>query len=255
MIGVNVWLVYLAPQNIPSAIVLTLGNKTVLFCCCTWHDYDLTHKATPQKHWCFAAVWFVAVACDLCLQRPSGTTPANNTEQRKNKNRKPMKHPPETQQRWRTRHRWRSSRHQPWWWRWGWQWWAARWLASPQTSWSDPWCRSLQSEKELGQLCCLKKEQRHLMIYAAWKRTGKLCCLKKNWDNYAVWKKNWDNYAVCKRTGTIMLSEKRTDIYAAWKRTGTITLPEKEVGQLWCLEKRNWDNYAAWKRTGMIMLI
>ena len=149
MIGVNVWLV----QNIPSAIVLTLGNKAVLlYCCCTWHDYDLTHKATLQKRWRFAAAWFVAVACDLCLWQPSGTTPANNTAQRKNKNknRKPTKHPPETQQRWRTRRRWRSSRRQPWWWRWGWQWWAAGWLASPQTSWSGPWCRSLQSEKELG---------------------------------------------------------------------------------------------------------
>ena len=33
MIGVNVWWVYLAPQNIPRAIsVLTLGNKVVLYC-------------------------------------------------------------------------------------------------------------------------------------------------------------------------------------------------------------------------------
>ena len=30
MIGVNVWWVYLVPQNIPSATVLTLGNKVVL---------------------------------------------------------------------------------------------------------------------------------------------------------------------------------------------------------------------------------
>ena len=33
MIGVNVWWVHLAPQNIPSAIVLTLGNKVVLYSC------------------------------------------------------------------------------------------------------------------------------------------------------------------------------------------------------------------------------
>ena len=33
MIGVNVWWVYLAPQNISRAIsVLTLGNKVVLYC-------------------------------------------------------------------------------------------------------------------------------------------------------------------------------------------------------------------------------
>ena len=33
MIGVTVWWVYLAPQNIPRAIsVLTLGNKVVLYC-------------------------------------------------------------------------------------------------------------------------------------------------------------------------------------------------------------------------------
>ena len=31
MIDVNVWLVYLAPQNIPSATVLTLGNKAGLY--------------------------------------------------------------------------------------------------------------------------------------------------------------------------------------------------------------------------------
>ena len=30
--GVNAWWVYLAPQNIPSAIVLTLGNAVVLLC-------------------------------------------------------------------------------------------------------------------------------------------------------------------------------------------------------------------------------
>ena len=29
MIVVNVWWVYLAPKNIPSAVVLTLGNKVV----------------------------------------------------------------------------------------------------------------------------------------------------------------------------------------------------------------------------------
>ena len=33
MIGVSVWWVYLAPQNIPRAIsVLTLGNKVILYC-------------------------------------------------------------------------------------------------------------------------------------------------------------------------------------------------------------------------------
>ena len=32
MIGMNVWWVYLAPRNIPSAVVLTLGNKVVSTC-------------------------------------------------------------------------------------------------------------------------------------------------------------------------------------------------------------------------------
>ena len=32
MIGVNVWWVYLAPQNIPRAVVLTLGNTILLYC-------------------------------------------------------------------------------------------------------------------------------------------------------------------------------------------------------------------------------
>ena len=32
MIGVNVWWAYLAPQNIPSAIVSALGNKIILYC-------------------------------------------------------------------------------------------------------------------------------------------------------------------------------------------------------------------------------
>ena len=32
MTGVNTWWVYLAPQNIPSASVLSLGNTVVLFC-------------------------------------------------------------------------------------------------------------------------------------------------------------------------------------------------------------------------------
>ena len=34
MFGVNVWWVYLAPQNIPRAIVLTLGNKVIFYCIC-----------------------------------------------------------------------------------------------------------------------------------------------------------------------------------------------------------------------------
>ena len=32
VIGVNVWWVYLEPQNIPNAIVLTFGSKVVLYC-------------------------------------------------------------------------------------------------------------------------------------------------------------------------------------------------------------------------------
>ena len=47
MIGVNVWWVYLAPQNIPRAIsVLTLGNKVVLLYC-----ISLTHTSLdPYTH-------------------------------------------------------------------------------------------------------------------------------------------------------------------------------------------------------------
>ena len=45
MIGVNVWWVYLALQNIPSAIVLTLGNKVVL------------------AQWIIVIWWNQAIAC------------------------------------------------------------------------------------------------------------------------------------------------------------------------------------------------
>ena len=36
MIGMNVWWVYLSPQNIPRAIVLTLGNKVGLYFSLGW---------------------------------------------------------------------------------------------------------------------------------------------------------------------------------------------------------------------------
>ena len=36
MIGVTLWWVYLAPQNIPGAIVLTFGSKILLFCIVLW---------------------------------------------------------------------------------------------------------------------------------------------------------------------------------------------------------------------------
>ena len=55
------------------------------------------------------------------------------------------------------------------------------------------------SVKELGQLCCLKKEQTFMLPE---KELGQLHCLRKKWDNYGVWKKG----------------------------TGTITLPERELG-------------------------
>ena len=38
MIDVNAGRVYLAPQNMPSAIVLTLGNKVVLYCSVKWRQ-------------------------------------------------------------------------------------------------------------------------------------------------------------------------------------------------------------------------
>ena len=48
MIGVNVWLVYLAPQNIPSAIVLTLGNRVVLYCTVKASHCYYSHSRDPQ---------------------------------------------------------------------------------------------------------------------------------------------------------------------------------------------------------------
>ena len=53
MMGVNVWWVYLAPQNIPRAIsVLTLGNKVILHCneAC-WVDLEQAELALPNPYW------------------------------------------------------------------------------------------------------------------------------------------------------------------------------------------------------------
>ena len=58
MIGVNVWWVYLTPQNIPRAIsVLTLGNKVVLYCIVpqrhSWQGYSNVlqwHSRQDLKH-------------------------------------------------------------------------------------------------------------------------------------------------------------------------------------------------------------
>ena len=52
MVGVNVWWVYLAPQNIPRAIsVLSLGNKVILYWNCIeivlilyWNCIDIVLK-------------------------------------------------------------------------------------------------------------------------------------------------------------------------------------------------------------------
>ena len=46
MLEVNVWLVYMAPQNIPRALVLTLGNKVILYS--------------------------VILYCIMCMQEPTG---------------------------------------------------------------------------------------------------------------------------------------------------------------------------------------
>ena len=69
MIGVNVWWVYLAPQNIPRAIsVLTLGNKVILYCIFTLQNnykWKLTQGvkalAAPgnQTHFSIAPVFSV----------------------------------------------------------------------------------------------------------------------------------------------------------------------------------------------------
>ena len=48
MIGMNVWWVYLAPQNIPSAIVLTLGNKVGLYFSLGW----VKMISTATQHTC-----------------------------------------------------------------------------------------------------------------------------------------------------------------------------------------------------------
>ena len=49
MIGVNVWWVYLAPQNITRAIsVLTLGNKVILYCKPTV-SVDVKQHSTNEK--------------------------------------------------------------------------------------------------------------------------------------------------------------------------------------------------------------
>ena len=56
MIGVNVAGVYMAPQNIPSATVLTLGNKAALYFCpltpASRHSSDGQHGGgrTPGGH-------------------------------------------------------------------------------------------------------------------------------------------------------------------------------------------------------------
>ena len=48
MTGVNVWLVYLAPQNIPSAIALTLGNRVVLYCTVKASHCYYSHSRNPK---------------------------------------------------------------------------------------------------------------------------------------------------------------------------------------------------------------
>ena len=204
-------------------------------CCCTWHDYDLTHKATPQKCWRFAAAWFVAVACGLRLWQPSGTTPAKNKERTRTRTENP----------WSTHQRHNKGEEpgvdeEV----------VAASLDDEDEGGSDGQQDGLHHHKLLDlvldvEACSLKKNWDN---YAVWKKNRHLCCLKKNWDNNAAWKKNWDNYAVPpQKNRHLCCLKKNCDNYAAWKRSGTIMLSEKE--------KKNWDNYAAWKRTGMIMLI
>ena len=49
MIGMNVWWVYLAPQNIPRAIVLTLGNKVILFRIVLWCNYTYSEVSAKDN--------------------------------------------------------------------------------------------------------------------------------------------------------------------------------------------------------------
>ena len=50
MIGLNVWWVYLAPQNIPRAIiVLTLGNKVILLLSVTYSHTPATDRRQQCK--------------------------------------------------------------------------------------------------------------------------------------------------------------------------------------------------------------
>ena len=93
MIGVNVWWVYLAPQNIPRVIsVLTLGNKVILLYCVfnfcffslfpphghSTHYFPVAPRNSGVWNTCSQAwifLFFVTFVIRLCLLRYSYTFP------------------------------------------------------------------------------------------------------------------------------------------------------------------------------------
>ena len=68
MIGVNVWWGYLAPQNIPSAIVLTFGNKVVLLPQGSHHSHVMWYRHLVYQCQC-TGVYF-AIKQFLGIQVP-----------------------------------------------------------------------------------------------------------------------------------------------------------------------------------------
>ena len=82
MIGVNVWWVYLAPQNIPRAIsVLTLGNKVILYCivsvCAAWAKSLLClSRLCVRSRWVYTGTCSSRTACgtiDFCARQKTKT--------------------------------------------------------------------------------------------------------------------------------------------------------------------------------------
>ena len=71
MIGVNVWLVYLAPQNISRAIVLTFGNKVILYCIVLFYRHALTQgflkTLLPLTFWQQFAIFPSEMSVYVCV--------------------------------------------------------------------------------------------------------------------------------------------------------------------------------------------
>ena len=108
MIGVTVWWVYLAPQNIPRAIsVLTLGNKVILYCISlSWLVMNFVDVCIPftvrackisglksaHIHACKQCIWwsynisfFTTVHFHDCVEHHSSTTKKCGWQRNKSK--------------------------------------------------------------------------------------------------------------------------------------------------------------------------